>query len=104
MKLLKVTTLPAELLETDERLEDGHYTLCLSPKGEEAVELEEVSAVFGFDFKKEDALFLNGYQSWTYSPERNRKQFDKAMRFVPRALDRKYGFSQYGDGYFSDPV
>ena len=26
------------------------------------------------------------------------------MRFVPGALDRKFGLSQYGDGYFSDPV
>ena len=104
MELLKVNIQPAELLDTDERLEEGRYCLALSPKGDEIVELTEVSAVFRFDFEKDDALFLNGFQSWTYSPERNRKQFDKAMRFVPRALDRKYGFSQYGDGYFSDPV
>ena len=104
MELLKVNILPAGLLETDERLEDGRYTLALISKGEEPLELEEVSAVFCFDFLPEDALFLNGYQSWTYSPERTRKQFDKAMRFVPKALDRKFGFSQYGDGYFSDRV
>lgn len=104
MELLKVNILPAELLDTDERLEEGRYCLALSPKGDEIVELAEVSAVFRFDYEKDDALFLNGFQSWTYSPERNRKQFDKAMRFVPKALDRKYGFSQYGDGYFSEPV
>ena len=104
MELIKVNILPAELLETDERLEEGHYSLELCSKGEKPVELTEVSAVFRFDYEKDDALFLNGYQSWTYSPERNRKQYDKAMRFVPKALDRKFGFSQYGDGYFSDPV
>ena len=104
MELLKVNILPAELLDTDERLEDGRYSLILTPKGSEIVELAEVSAVFRFDFEKDDALFLNGYQSWTYSPERNRKQFDTAMRYVPKALDRKFGLSQYGDGYFSDPV
>lgn len=104
MELLKVNILPEELLETDERLEEGRYSLVLSPKGSEIVELTEVSAVFRFDFEKDDALFLNGYQSWTYSPERNRKQFDTAMRYVPRALDRKFGLSRYGDGYFSDPV
>lgn len=103
MKLLNLTVLPAglqqQVCETDSR-----YTLTLTPAGDEAVELEEVSAVYSFDFTPEDALFLNGYQSWTYSPERSRKQFDKAMQFVPRALDRKFGFSQYGDGYFADPV
>ena len=104
MELLKVNILPAELLDVDEHLEEAAYSLLLSPKGNEIVELAEVSAVFRFDFEKEDALFLNGYQSWTYSPERNRKQFDTAMRYVPKALDRKFGLSQYGDGYFSDPV
>ncbi len=104
MELIKVNVLPAELLESEEKREDGRYSLSLSPVGDKPVELAEVSAVFRFDYEKDDALFLNGYQSWTYSPERNRKQYDKAMRFVPKALDRKFGFSQYGDGYFSDPV
>ena len=104
MELLRLTARgTGELLREEQHAED-RYTLRLRPAGEEAVELEEVSAVFSFDFEKEDALFLNGYQSWTYSPERNRKQFDKAMSFVPKVLDKRYGFSQYGDGYFSDPV
>ena len=104
MELLNVKILPAELLEADQRREEGRFSLELRPRGEKPVELAEVSAVFRFDYEKDDALFLNGYQSWTYSPERNRKQYDKAMRFVPKALDRKFGFSQYGDGYFADPV
>ena len=103
MKFLNLTVLPLGLRQ-EVREAEGRYTLTLTPEGDEAVELEEVSAVFGFDFSGDDALYLNGYQSWTYSPERTRKQFDKAMRFVPKALDRKFGFSQYGDGYFADPV
>ena len=90
-------------LACDERLEEGRYTLTLRNEGQEPVELEELSAVFACDCEA-DAYFLNGYQSWTYSPERTRKQYDAAMRFVPKALDRRFGLSQYGDGYFADPV
>ena len=62
--------------------------------------LIEVSAVFPFAFEKDDIFFLNGFQSWTYSPERTRKQFDASLRYCPGVLDKKFGFSQYGDGYF----
>ena len=79
-------------------------TLTLCPEGGEPVELEEVWMDISFDFYKADALFLNGYQSWTYSPERSTKQADKALRHVPKALDRRYGLSQYGDGWFDAPL
>ena len=88
----------------EESFEKGRYSLVLSNPGEEPLELEEVSAVFRFEFQKDDALFLNGFQSWTYSPERSAKQYDTSMQFVPKALDRKFGFSQYGDGYFVPPI
>lgn len=104
MELLKKTVRGSLPLAFTEERGEGRYRLTVTPEVDQAVELEEVSAVFRFDFAEDDALFLNGFQSWTYSPERNRKQFDKAMRFVPKALDRRFGFSQYGDGYFSDPV
>ena len=104
MELLNKTVLASGSVSVAELPQEEGYRLTVTPLGNEAVELVEVSAVFRFDFDKNDALFLNGFQSWTYSPERNRKQFDKAMSFVPKALDKRYGFSQYGDGYFSDPV
>lgn len=104
MELLQVTVRGNAPLRQTESREDGRYRLILTPEGNEPVELEEVRADFRFTFEPDDALFLNGYQSWTYSPERSRKQHDDAMRFVPKALDRKFGLSQYGDGYFSDPV
>lgn len=104
MELLQLTVRGTAPLSQQESLEDGRYRLILSPQGNDIVELEEVRADFAFSFEQEDAFFLNGYQSWTYSPERSRKQHDDSMRFVPGALDRKFGLSLYGDGYFSDPV
>ena len=104
MELLQVTVRGNAPLTKQESLEDGRYRLILTPEGNDIVELEEVCADFSFAFEPDDALFLNGYQSWTYSPERSRKQHDDAMRFVPKALDRRFGLSQYGDGYFADAV
>ena len=103
MDLELLTVLPVGV-RREEYWKDGRYTVTLSNPTDEPVELETVCAVFHFDFSDGDVFFLNGYQSWTYSPERSRRQFDKAMRFVPKVLDRKFGFSQYGDGYFADPV
>ena len=102
MELLSKTVKASGPLTIEEQAEEQRYTLRVLPE-EGEVELEEISATFRFRFEKDDVYFLNGYQSWTYSPERTRKQFDKSMRFVPKALDEKFGFSRYGD-YFSDAV
>ncbi len=104
MELLQLTVRGTAPLTQQETVENGRYRLTLTPQGNDIVELEELRADFSFGFEPDDALFLNGYQSWTYSPERSRKQHDDAMRFVPKALDRKFGLSRYGDGYFADPV
>lgn len=104
MELLHNTVRAAGPVAAEERLEEGRYTLILRNEGQEPVELEEVSARFACDCGQVDAFFLNGYQSWTYSPERTRGQYDAAMRHVPKALDRRFGLSRYGDGYFADPV
>lgn len=61
------------------------------------------SAEFSFDFKKDDKLFLNGYQSWTFSREIPVGYKNKIMKYCPRFLDKKFGFSMYGDGFFYNP-
>ena len=104
MELLQKTVKASGPIETEERLENGRYTLILRNDGQEPAELEECSALFRVDCRQVDAFFLNGYQSWTYSPERSRRQFDAAMRYVPKAMDRRFGLSRYGDGYFADAV
>ena len=102
MELLKKTVKGSGSLTAEETSENGRYTLIVSPEDGE-VELEEISATFRFAFEKDDVYFLNGYQSWTYSPERTRKQYDDSMRGLSKLLDKRFGFSQYSD-YFADPV
>ena len=77
---------------------EGRYTLTIVP--EHTVTLEEVAVTFAFPFEKGDALFLNGYQSWTYSPERGVREVDNSLKHCPKKLEKQYAFSRYGDGHF----
>ena len=72
------------------------FTIC--PNTE--TKTESVTAYLPFEFKKDDRLFLNGYQSWTQSREYGVRDFDRSMRFCPKFLDKKFEFSAYGDGGF----
>ena len=95
----RVLTVRAQgTLHRREEVCEGGYTLTLTPEG--PATLEEVAASFPFAFEKEDALFLNGYQSWTYCPERGVREYDKSLKHCPRSTAQKYGFRRYGDGWF----
>ena len=111
MKILKTTVRGGQKLDRHESYADGRYTLTLT--GLEAADaaaapeqagLTEVCAVFPFRFEEGDAVFANGYQSWTYSPERALKEADNSLRFCPGPVDKKFGFSQYGEGAFLSPL
>ncbi len=102
MDLLYRTIKSTGTLENRETWEKDRYSLRVKNVGEEPLELEEISATLRLNCKQVDGFFLNGYQSWTYSPERTRTQFDLSLRLVPKVLDKRYGLSRYGDGYFAD--
>ena len=78
---------------------ESFYRLSASPVSGEAA-LGEISVSFAIDFPF-DRFFLNGYQSWTFCPERGvNEKYKREMRFCPGFLDRKFGFSKYGDRHF----
>ncbi len=84
-----------------ESKQDDRFCLMLQASDDAPSVLKEVSVVFRFPFRKKDVLFLNGYQSWTYCPEVTARSFDLSMRYVPKAMDNKYGFSRYADLAFT---
>ena len=45
---------------------------------------------------------MNGYQTWTSSPELTRYDHTHGLKRVPKKLLRKYGFDRYGDYHFID--
>ena len=83
----------ASVINTDKRIR-----LELFPKTK--FRLLSVEYTAAFDFEPSQQIFLNGYQSWTYSPERPIRQADKALRYLPSKLTDKYGLDRYGDGFF----
>lgn len=79
-------------------LDDDRFLVRAASK--EATEILGASAELSFEFEKADEVFLNGYQSWTFSRERSPFGGDNIMRHCPKFLDKKFGFSMYGDGHF----
>ena len=48
----------------------------------------------------DERLFMNGYQTWTYSPELNRNGKLRGTDHIPGFLRKKYAFDRYGDYHF----
>ena len=80
-------------------INDGkRFRLVLCPK--QKFRLLSVEYTMDFEFEPSQQIFLNGYQSWTYSPERQIRQSDRALKYLPSKLTDKYGLDRYGDGFF----
>ena len=47
-----------------------------------------------------ERIYMNGFQSWTYSPERGRHDTIRSLRHLPRLGVKHYGLDRYGDEYF----
>ena len=64
--------------------------------------LRSVRAVMTLDMAEDEKVFMNGYQTWTYSPERGRYDRQPGLTGAPPALVEKYGADRYGDYHFAD--
>lgn len=47
-----------------------------------------------------ERLFMNGYQTWSYSPELGKNNKLRGVAQIPGFLKRKYAFDRYGDYHF----
>lgn len=65
-----------------------------------AGEIERVTAVIPHKMTDEERLFMNGYQTWTYSPEYGKNDRQRGLSHLPKALVDKYSFDRYGDYHF----
>ena len=63
--------------------------------------LKSVTGAMLWDTEPDERIFINGFQSWTYSPECGVK--DRTPSFAsPLARFRPLGLERYGDYYFTD--
>ena len=64
--------------------------------------LGKVEAKLSVSIAKDEKIFMNGYQTWTSSPELTKYDHTHGLKRVPKSLLRKYGFDRYGDYHFID--
>lgn len=62
--------------------------------------LKTVRAELPWRMAAEERLFMNGYQTWTYSPELDRNGKLRGTDHIPGFLRKKYAFDRYGDYRF----
>ena len=63
--------------------------------------LKSVTGAMLWDTEPGERIFINGFQSWTYSPECGVK--DRTPSFAsPLARFKPLGLERYGDYYFTD--
>ena len=80
-----------------ERVDQGPVHIrCLLPEGK----LGSVRAEMDFPAQEDEKVFVNGFQSWTYSPEYTRRDKIRGLSHLPKAGVRHYGLDRYGDNYF----
>ena len=80
-------------------LPEGRFELKLQlPEGI----LGEVTAQVHIETAPDEKIFMNGYQTWTYSPECGRDGFTRGMGKFPGFIVKHYGIDRYGDYFFAD--
>ena len=64
--------------------------------------LRAVKAWLPLAMKDSEKVFMNGYQTWTYCPERGKRDRIKPYAPLPKAVVRHFGIDRYGDYHFVD--
>lgn len=62
--------------------------------------MQSVTASTRLDVSKEDVLFFNGYQTWSYCKEVHSNGYQKGLQHIPQKLLDTYHFDRYGDYHF----
>lgn len=71
---------------------------CEAPAGA----IQNITAALPWEMGEDERLFLNGYQTWTYCPEYQKRDKLRGLAHVPGFLLEKYAFDRYGDYHFVD--
>ena len=64
--------------------------------------IKSIRAELPLTMKEDERLFMNGYQTWTYSPELDGNGKLRGTDHIPSFLLKRYFFDRYGDYHFVD--
>ena len=82
----------------DHSLKNSKYSFEIKAKKE--IQLIDFKISKDYTFKKDDLLFLNGYQSWTETKEYYPNEKIRSLNKLPKSLKKRFSFEEYGDSYF----
>ncbi len=72
------------------------HVRCVLPEGI----IASVTGEMAFPAGKDERIFVNGFQSWSYSPEYTRNDRIRGLSHLPKMGVRHFGLDRYGDNYF----
>ena len=64
--------------------------------------ISHVTATMILEVPMRTKIFMNGYQTWTYSPEYDLNGFTEGVKKLPKAVMDHLGITRYGDYHFVD--
>lgn len=62
--------------------------------------IQKIQAEIYHKSSEDEKIFMNGYQTWTVSPEYDRHSRIRGMHRIPKNLIDKYAFDRYADYHF----
>lgn len=62
--------------------------------------LEDAVAELTWTMAEDEKLFMNGYQTWTHSPEMGKRDRMRGVDQVPGPIRKHFGLDRYGDYHF----
>ena len=77
---------------------ENHIVLPLKEK----TVLKSIKATVSLAIEPDEKIFMNGYQTWTVSPEYTKNDRIRGMHRIPKKLNDIYAFDRYGDYHFVD--
>ena len=64
--------------------------------------IKSVSGELKIETKRNEKIFMNGYQTWTACPEYTRSSLIRGIRGIPQAVVDRFSLDRYGDYHFVD--
>ncbi len=62
--------------------------------------LDEVTGTIALPIRKNDHIFINGYQTWTVCPEYTQEDHIRGLHGVPKMIVDRFSLDRYGDYHF----
>ena len=64
--------------------------------------LDIVTAEIPWHIRESEKIFMNGFQTWTYCPEYDKRGRTRGLKQIPEHLKHIFKFDRYGDYHFVD--